>query len=215
MKKVTKLIASPLAAIFWHLLHLSSFPACWRNAKITPIPKGPLSSISAEHRPISITSVLSKVYERLMASWLRRFYESRAILPPTQYGFREGLGTCDAMLHVAHVFQAALDSGAEARLVQLVFSVVFDRVNHAAIIYKLKSVRVDGSVLSVIEEFLTCRSHCVSLDGCCNQSVDVVSGVPQGSVLGPLHFILFMAELMRIPENIFVSYADDSILVAV
>ena len=82
-------------------------------------------------------------------------------------------------------------------------------------VHKLKSVGVGSLVLSVIEEFLTCRSHYVSLVAWCSQSVDEVSGVPQGSVLGQLLFILFTAELVRISENIYVSYADDSTLVAV
>ena len=76
LKKVAKLIARPLAAIFSCLLHLCSFPACWQNVRITPIPNGHVSSISAEYWPISITSVLSKVYERLVVSKFRRFFES-------------------------------------------------------------------------------------------------------------------------------------------
>ena len=160
--------------------------------------------------PISITSVLSKVYERFAAFQLRRYFESKAILPPIQYGFRKGLSYCNAMLYVAHITQTALDSDAEARLVQIDFSSAFDHVNHAAVAYKLKYVRVGGSVLSVIEKFVSSRSHCILLNGGCS-----LSGVPQGSVLGPTFFILFTAELMRITEDIFVSYTDDSSLVVV
>ena len=119
------------------------------------------------------------------------------------------------VLHVAHVIEAALDFVTEARLAQINLSAVFDFVSHATIIYKLKSGGLEGYVLSVTEELLTCRSHSVSLPGCRSQSVGVVSGVPQGSVLSPLHFILFTTELMRIAENIFVSYTVDSTLMAV
>ena len=104
--------------------------------------------------PISITAVLSKVYERLAAFRFKQYFESKAIWSPTQYGFRKGLGNCDAMLHVAHITQEALDSGPEASLVQIDFSAAFDHVNHAAIIYKLKFVGVGGLVLLVIEELL-------------------------------------------------------------
>ena len=93
-----------------------SFLACWRQANVTPIPKGPLSFSAANYRPISITSVLSKVFERLVSVRLGRFMDCSGVLPTTQFAYRKGLGTCDALLCVSHTLQSALESGQEARI---------------------------------------------------------------------------------------------------
>ena len=90
--------------------------------RLTPIPKVPPSSSVANFRPISITSVLSKVLERLVSVRLRRFMERSGVLPTTQFAFRKGLGTCDALLRVSHPLQSALESWKEARIVQIYFS---------------------------------------------------------------------------------------------
>ena len=88
---------------------------------------------------------------------------------------------------MSHTLQSALDRGQEARIVQIDFNAAFDRVNHQGILYKLSSVGIGGSVLSVLTQFLSNRSQYVLVDGCRSELVDVVSGVPQGSVLGPLY----------------------------
>ena len=84
--------------MFRRLVRLGSFPACWRQAHVTPIPKGPPSSSVANYQPISITSVLSKVFQRLASVRLERFMERSGVLPTTQFAYRKGLGTCDALL---------------------------------------------------------------------------------------------------------------------
>ena len=114
---------------------------------------------------------------------------------------------------MAHTLQNALEMGLEARIVQIDFSAAFDRVNHQGILFKLSSVGVDGSVLSVLTQFLSNKSQYVVVDGCRSKLVNVVSGVPQGSVLGLLLFLT--AELFPVVENKFYGFADDSTLVAV
>ena len=111
------------------------------------------------------------------------------------------MGTCDALLCVSHTLQSALESGQEARIVQIDFSTAFDRVNHQGILYKLSSVGIGGSVLSVLTQFISNRSQYVLVDGCRSKLVNVVSGVPQGSVFSPLLFLLYTSELFSILEN--------------
>ena len=137
--------------------------------------------------------------------------ERSGVLPTTQFAYRKGLvGTCDALLCVSHTLQSALGSGQEARIVQIDFSAAFDSLNHLGILYKLCSVGIGGSILSILIEFLSNRSQQVMVDGCRSKLVDVVSGAPQGSVLGQLLFLLYTLELFSILENKLIGYADDS-----
>ena len=137
------------------------------------------------------------------------------MLSTTQFDYRKCLGTCNALLCVEHTLQNALEIGQEARIVQIDFIAAFDRVNHQGIFFQLCSVGVGGSVLSVLTQFLSNRSQHVVVDGCRSKLVNVVSGVPQGSVLGPLLFLLYTADLFSVVENKLYGYADDSTLVAV
>ena len=94
-----------------------------------------------------------------MAVRLGRFMEHCGVLPTTQFAYRKGFGTCEALLCVSHTLQNALESGQEARILQMDFSAAFDRGNHKGIIYKLSSVGIGGSVLSVLTQFLSNRSQ--------------------------------------------------------
>ena len=140
-----------LSVVFWRL---GSFPPCWRQANVTPIPKGTPSFV-ANYRPISITSVLSKVFERLVSGG--RFVECNGVLPTNQFANRKALGTCDSFLCMSHTLQSALESGQEARIVQIDFSAAFDRVNNHDILYRLCSAGIGGPVLSILTQFLSNR----------------------------------------------------------
>ena len=135
LKRTANVLALHLSVVFRRLLRLGSFPACRRQANVTPIPKCPSSSSVAIYRPISITTVLSKVFERLVLVHLGRFMEHCGVLPTTQFAYRKGLGTCDALLCVSHTLKSALKRGQEARIVQIDFSAAFDRVNHQGILF--------------------------------------------------------------------------------
>ena len=91
------------------------------------------------------------------------------MLPTTQFVYRKGLGTCNALLCVSHTLQSALESGQEARIVQIYFSTAFDRANHQGILYQLSSVGIGGFVLSVLTQFLSNRSHAVCFGGWMSQ----------------------------------------------
>ena len=213
--KVADILAPKLAVVFRLLVRQGSFPECWRIANVTALPKGSTPTTSpSEYRPISITPVLSKVFERLLAKRLFGYADHTMVLPDTQFGFRKGLGTCDALLFFSHDLQDALDHGFESRAVALDFSSAFDSVNHAGLLFKLKSMGVGGSFFNIIENFLTGRQQRVCVDGCYSPLTIVRSGVPQGSVLGPLLFILFTADMWLGLDNKLVSYADDSTLYA-
>ena len=111
--------------------------------------------------------------------------------------------------------QSGLESGQEARIGMIHFSAAFERVVNQRFMYKLCSVGIGGSVLSILTEFLYNRSQHVMVDGCRSKLVNVVSGMPQGSVLGPLLLLLYTSEVFSILENKLIGYADDSTLLSV
>ena len=106
-----------------------------------------------------------------------------------------------------------LDRGGELALAQIDFSAAFDMVNHGGLVFKLREAGVGGMILKVFQVFLSSRTQRVKIDGVCSSSIDVVSGVPQGSVLGPLLFLLYIADLPGQLQNVLVGYADDSTLI--
>ena len=129
-KRTADVMAPCLSVVFRWLFRLGSFPACWTQANVTPIPKGSPSSSVANYRPISITSVLSKVIECLVSVCL----EMQCCASNHSVCLSKGLGTCDALLFVSHTLQSTLESGQEARIVQIDFSAAFDWVNHLSIL---------------------------------------------------------------------------------
>ena len=113
------------------------------------------------------------------------------MLPTTQFAHRKGLGVCDALLWVSHALQSALERGQDARILQIDCSAAFDMVYNQGILYRLCSKSIGGSVLSIPTQFPSNRSQHVMVLCCRSKLVDVASGVPQGSILGPLLFLQY------------------------
>ena len=155
------------------------------------------------------TPVLSKVFERLLSKRLYAYTETNGLFPSLQFGFRKGLGTCDAVL-ITSAVQNSLDTGHEVCIIDLNFSSAFDRVNHEALFFKLRQMGIDGTFLNIIVELLTGRKQRVVVDGQCSDYRNVISGVPQGSVLGTLLFILYTSDMWCGLENGLVAYEDDA-----
>ena len=129
--KAADVLAPKLAVIFCKCARGGNFSSFWRVGNVAPLSKcGSGSSSPSDYRPITITPVLSKVFERLLSRRLSAFAEKNDLLPNLQFGFRKGLGTCDALLTITNLVQKALDSGCEVRMTGLDFSAAFHRVNH-------------------------------------------------------------------------------------
>ena len=155
LKRTADVMAPCLSVVFRRLVRLASFPACWRQANVSPIPKGSPSSSVANYQPISITSVLSKVFECLVSVRLDNLWNAVVCfqLPSSLLGkvWVPVMHFCLCPIHC----RVYIESGQEARIVQIDFSAAFDRVNHLGILYKLCSLGIGGSVLSILTQFLS------------------------------------------------------------
>ena len=128
-KRTADVFATRLSVVFRRYVRQGSFPACWRQANVTPIPKSPPSSCVVNYYSlISITSVLSKVFELLVQVRHGRFMDFIGVLPTDQFAYQKCLGTCDALLCMSHTLQRALESGHQAKITQIDLSAAFDWV---------------------------------------------------------------------------------------
>ena len=138
--------------------------------------------------------------------------ECSGVLPATNFAYRKGLGTCDAPSCSSQTLQSALESGQEARIIQIDFSAAFDGSTIREFCISSGSVGIGGSVLSILAQFLSNQSQLVMVDSC--QSMSTLSGVLRGSALGTLLYLLYTSELFFFLENKLISYSDDSTLIA-
>ena len=137
-------------------------PEFWWSVNVTAILKDAESLLN--YRPISITPILSKVYEKLASHKLFSFCEKYVFLTAAQFAYRKGLGFTDALLAISHHLQKSLDAGMEFYIILLDFSAAFDRVSHSGLLFILKSIGVGGSELSICAEFLSDRRQRVVVE---------------------------------------------------
>ena len=144
---VADIIAPKLRIIFRRLIHLGSFPDSWLSANAATVLKCAPSPYRENYRSISITPILSKVYEKLVFHKLTSLCKEYVFLSAAQFAHWKGLGCTDAVPTMSHHLQKSLDAGMESYIVQLDFSAALDRGNHSSLLFKLKSIGVCGNVL--------------------------------------------------------------------
>ena len=211
-KKMSSVLSPKLSIIYRHLFKNSLFPDERKIGNITPVPKVlcRLTAIIIVLLPSYL--LFFHVAEKLIFKPLYKYLEANAYLPSSQYTYRKKLGTCDALLDISSLVQENIDKGFETRIVQIDFSAAFDLVNHSALVYKLKELSIGGNFLNILKDFLHNSKQRVLVNGAPSKLKPVISGVPQGSVLGPLLFLIYTAYLGCNLENKLVQYADDSTL---
>ena len=200
--------------IFTKSLETGKLPSKWLDANISPVYKKGDRSLPSNYRPISLTCVLCKVMEHIVTSQLVKHFNNHNILYELQHGFREKRSCETQLIMLTHELLQNMQKGKQTDLILLDFSKAFDKVSHEKLIYKLHNYGVKGKTLTWIKSFLDNRSQTVVVDGKQSRTAPVTSGVPQGSVLGP---ILFLAYINDLPDNITSQvrlFADDTVVYA-
>ena len=164
------------------------------------------------YRSISLTCVSCKVFESVVKKQMLDYLLHHSLLHSAQHGFIAGHSTCTNLLESLNDWTINLRNGACTRVAFIDFSRAFDAVCHSKLLLKLKSYGFSGGVIKIIESFLSDRTQCVVIEGALSNHNNVVSGVPQGSVLGPLLFLIFINDLAEIFPNKVISkyFADDA-----
>uniref|UniRef100_A0A147BCJ7 Putative rna-directed dna polymerase from mobile element jockey-like protein n=1 Tax=Ixodes ricinus TaxID=34613 RepID=A0A147BCJ7_IXORI len=204
-----------LIHMFQRILDSGTVPLEWKRSIITPIHKGnglDTDSIDS-YRPIASTSVVSRTLERIVNNKILNHLEDNGLQNQAQHGFRRGR-SCDTALAVAvHTLSSHLDQRIPCQLVQLDFSKAFDRIDHALLPKKLQKVGIEGPLANWLMDFIRNRTQRVAFHGHLSSPCTVLAGVPQGSVLGPTLFSLYINDITYGLKSKAILYADDLFLI--
>ena len=185
-----KSICKPLDLIFQSCIKHGEFPTEWKKADGVLVHKKSDKQILKNYRPVSLLPICGKIFERLLYNRLYEYFIENELISSSQSGFKSGDSCINQLLSITHDIYQSFDNGFEVRGVFLDTSMTFDKVWHKGLIFKLKQNGVAGNFLNTLADFLKDRKQRVVLNSQNSTWVNVEAGVPQGSILGSLLFLI-------------------------
>jgi len=213
LKHVSHIIAPVIAYIINQSLSIGLFPESLKIARVTPIPKGGDPTNVSNYRPISVLPLISKIFEKVAHKQLYNYLEQNEILSSSQFGFRRKKSTSHALLDQLQFIYSNIDEGNFVFSVFLDFRKAFDCVDHEILLSKLRHYGVRGIAQDWFKSYLNNRKQFTAVNGSESSLKNITHGVPQGSILGPLLFLLFINDLTHSSTYFkYILFADDSTL---
>ena len=208
LRRCSAVLARPLSRLFEAILRQNKWPKIWKTSHVVPVHKKGSRSEAANYRPVSLLSVVGKVLEGIIVEHLTAHLETQHLLSARQFGFRKGRSAADLNLLLSSEWSDALDQGRRTAVLALDIAGAFDRVWHAALVERLRAVGVGGAMLDLLRHYLHDREMRVVHSGQLSAPQKIVAGVPQGSVLGPLLWNIYINDLLNLVPSAR-AYADD------
>ena len=210
-------VVLPLMIIFRTILESSTYPDQWKLANVVPIYKKEDKQLVKNYRPISLLPICGKIFEKLIFNSLYAYLVSNNLITKNQSGFVPGDSCTNQLSFLINEIHEAFEhpKSLEVRAVFLDISKAFDKVWHEGLIFKLSQNGVCGKLLSFFKSYLSNRKQRVSMNGSYSEFANIESGVPQGSVLGPLLFLVYINDLEKDIKSNVKFFADDTMLYSV
>ena len=210
LKDLAEELAPILTVLFQQIYDTGEAPQDWKDANVVPIYKKDNRHSTENYRPVSLTSVLSKVYEHIIVSATMTHLTGNNILTDDQYGFRSKRSCETALLATIHDWAECLFHQLQVDVIFLDFSKAFDCVPHQRLLEKLRFYGIDGKTNKSIRSLLSGRRQRVLINGTKSDWEKVTSGVPQGSVIGPILFLIYINDIQKEISSSMKLFADDS-----
>ena len=191
-------------------VYLSLYVNCWKTANVSPIHKKNNRNDIRNYRPISLLSNISKVFERLIYKPVYEYLTHNKLLIDKNSGFRKGDSTINQLATLTEKILQGLENGSEVRIVFLDASKAFDRVWHEGLLFKMHQLGIQGSLIDWFSSYLCNRKQRVVLNGQSSSWATLQTGVPQGSILGPLLFLIYVSDITENLETDANIFADDT-----